>query len=82
MPRAVWPTGPNHGRQGSYDWMKRAACQGQTELFFTDTTEARQQATDVYRLDCGVLDQCRPYDYRVGSEHRIWAGTTGHQRRR
>jgi len=82
-PRVVWPTGPTFPRKpGSYQWMKDAACQGQTELFFMENPEARQQATDICLLDCPVLDQCRPYDYRVGAEHRIWAGTTGHQRRR
>lgn len=62
--------------------MKDAACQGQTELFFMESPEARQQATDICLLDCPVLDQCRTYAFRVAADHGIWAGTTGRQRTR
>ncbi len=68
----------------SLAWMDRAACKGQTDLFFTEGsgfhgTQAVQAARQVCAR-CPVKRECLDYALNDPSLSGTWAGTTTKQR--
>ena len=63
------------------EWLKRAACKGQTELFFPERTDrATKLAAIAVCNPCRVKAECKAY----ALEHNvrgIWAGMTRDQLR-
>jgi WhiB family redox-sensing transcriptional regulator len=72
---------------GRPEWHQRAACKGQTDVFFPARGENTEPAKQLCRT-CPVQSECRAYavDNRTvatGSELAgIWGGTSARERRR
>ena len=65
------------------DWTDRAACKGQTEVFFVnrgDTT--MMEKAKAICANCPVLEDCRNYVLYRPERYGIWAGMTEKERRR
>lgn len=89
--RKVPPAGPRVdfdptlGHRGELDWAERAACRGQTALFFPahaerpDARERREAQARVLCLSCPVLEQCRARA-RQQHEYGFWGGETEEER--
>ena len=62
-------------------WSKRAACSGQVELFYSETSKIKTARAKAICSKCDVRSEC--LSYAVENElHGIWGGTTGNERRK
>jgi WhiB family transcriptional regulator, redox-sensing transcriptional regulator len=72
-------------RWGDLDWARRAACRGQTALFFPThaerpgARELREAQARAVCLACPVLQQCRA-SARQDHEYGFWGGETEEER--
>jgi len=76
---------PTLDRRGELDWAQRAACRGQTALFFPThaerpgAREVREAQARTLCLACPVLEQCRARA-RQQHEYGFWGGETEEDR--
>ncbi|HKN50109.1 MAG TPA: WhiB family transcriptional regulator [Actinomycetota bacterium] len=76
---------PTLDRRGELDWAQRAACRGQTALFFPThaerpgARELREAQARALCLACPVLEQCRARA-RQQHEYGFWGGETEEER--
>jgi WhiB family transcriptional regulator, redox-sensing transcriptional regulator len=76
---------PTLARRGELDWAQRAACRGQTTLFFPapaerpGARELREAQARALCLACPVLEQCRARA-RQQHEYGFWGGETEEER--
>jgi len=72
LTRTAWGLEPDRG----LDWLPRAACHGQWDLFDAETFAEQQQAAHLCNNHCGVLAECKRQARRSGRWYGVLAGMT------
>ena len=76
---------PTRARRGEPDWAERAACRGQTTLFFPahaerpGTRDLREARARALCMACPILEECRARA-RQQHEYGFWGGETEEER--
>ena len=63
------------------EWLKMAACKGETEAFFSYDEEIVEQARAICE-GCQVREQCLQMALTDSNLYGVWGGTTKAERRR
>lgn len=67
--------------QSDVDWMQKAKCDGQGDLFFSEMQARMVNKARAICKTCEVKQQCLAYALE-NNEVGVWAGTTTNQRRK